>query len=166
MDEKRVRCIDCKCLQQKETGGAVPKFLCTSGIWERIGRGPHMIGHDPYSPIRCDHFETDGAASVKWHPIETRPLTDEELRYYYDTYGADSVPDSMLCGKMPEDDQMILITYRMKNGDLCVAVDTCTCDEWGYYLEDFEDFDRVIAWAPLPEPYKPKGEGEQNDGRI
>ena len=94
---------------------------------------------------------------VEWHPVKTRPLTDEELRYYYDTYGSDSIPEYMLEGPFPEDDQMILIVYPLKtaNGiEMTVAVDTCVCDEYGHYLEDFDSFDNIVAWAELPKPYK------------
>lgn len=94
---------------------------------------------------------------VEWHPVKTRPLTDEELRYYYDTYGSDSIPGYMLDCPLPEDDQMILIVYPLKTAnkiEMTVAVDTCVCDEYGYYLEDFDSFDNIVAWAELPKPYK------------
>lgn len=101
---------------------------------------------------------TDGRlVMVEWHPVKTRPLTDEELRYYYDTYGGSSIPEYMLEGPLPEDGETILVTYRMKtaNGiEMKVAVDTCSCDEYGYYLEEFDDFDFIVAWASLPKPYK------------
>lgn len=56
-EEKKVRCIDCRCKQQQFTGQAVPKFICTSSIWKELGRAPHVINHDMYKPIYCDHFE-------------------------------------------------------------------------------------------------------------
>ena len=95
-----------------------------------------------------------GEEKTGWIPVKKRPLTDEELRYYYDQYGAKNVPEYMLDCPLPEDGQEILVTMQMKNGHSFVAIDTCTCDEYGYYLEDFDDFDGIIAWMPLPEPYK------------
>lgn len=56
-EDVRVRCIDCRCKQQQFTGQAVPKFICTSSIWKELGKSPHIIDHDMYKPIRCDHFE-------------------------------------------------------------------------------------------------------------
>lgn len=58
-EEKRVRCIDCRCKQQQFTGQAVPKFICTSSIWKELGRALHVIDHDMYKPIYCDHFEKE-----------------------------------------------------------------------------------------------------------
>lgn len=99
-------------------------------------------------------------STIEWHPLVTRPLTDEELRYYYDTFGSENIPDYMITGPMPEDGEEILVTYQTKNGEPRVTTDTCACDEWGYYLEKFEDFDAVIAWASLPEAYRPEEEDE------
>lgn len=96
-----------------------------------------------------------------WIPVKTRPLTDEELRFYYDQYGNDNIPEYMLDCPLPEDGQEILITFQMKDGKRCVANDICACDEWGYYLENYNDFGCVIAWMPLPEPYKQESEEEE-----
>ena len=98
---------------------------------------------------------------TRWIPIKKRPLTDEELRYYYDNFGNDMIPEYMLDCPLPENGQEILITFQMGNGKRIVAFDTCGIDEWGHYLEDYDDFDCVIAWMPLPEPYKAESEEEE-----
>lgn len=94
-------------------------------------------------------------AIIEWHPIKKRPLTEEELRDFKDIFGEDDVPGYILEGPLPEDGQMILVTYQMR-GEPVVAVDVCIADEMSYYLEDLDDFDRIDAWAAFPKPYKNK----------
>ena len=58
LQETKVRCIDCKHLlvaliKQRNQ----PDSICQAKIWDGLHRAPHMIGHDPCLPIRCDHFE-------------------------------------------------------------------------------------------------------------
>lgn len=56
----------------------------------------------------------------------------------------------MLCGKLPDDEEEILVTDG-KN----VWMDTFMIDEGGCYLDcGSEIVSTVIAWMPLPEPYK------------
>lgn len=56
--EARVRCIDCEHLRTMLTQGKhLPGAICASPIWKELGRAPHVVEHDLYEPIRCDHFE-------------------------------------------------------------------------------------------------------------
>ena len=54
-------------------------------------------------------------------------------------------------GPLPADGQEILITI---DGGI-VDYDTCYVDD-GYYLDGGRDWRDIIAWMPLPEPYKEK----------
>ncbi len=59
--------------------------------------------------------------------------------------------DGCLVGSLPELDDEILICT--KSGE--VTLDIWRADEDGYYLESGWDIcDTVVAWMPLPEPYR------------
>ena len=76
-----------------------------------------------------------------WIPFEKRQLTDEEKIDHPDW-------EYILDGEYPEDGQEVLIT----NG-LWVTQDTFFCDGECYF-DGGIDVEDVIAWMPLPEPYK------------
>ncbi len=71
---------------------------------------------------------------IEWHPVEVR--------------------DGEIVGELPEDGQAVLISIIYET----VTVDFFCADEEGGYFEDW-DWSEVKAWAPLPEPYKPREEG-------
>lgn len=96
-------------------------------------------------------------ANIEWVRIKRRKLTTSE-RSDLDLLDAyDDVDVFAYDCKLPEDDQVVLLTIRLKNGDLCVATDTFCVDEYGSYFEDWDECDsaEIIAWAPMPEPFKP-----------
>lgn len=85
-----------------------------------------------------------------WIPIKMRPGTDEEYEEF-SQYGDCPREDFRVfeC-PLPDDDQEVLVTTRW--GTVCIDVwhrDVDCC-----YFEDYSDDDDVIAWMPLPEPYK------------
>ena len=82
-----------------------------------------------------------------WIPIKTRPMTEEEKEYYseYLSEGNGMIYDCPL----PDDGQEVLITSKYGSVDKTTFYTDC-----GYYFENYEDYDEVIAWQPLPEPYK------------
>lgn len=53
---------------------------------------------------------------------------------------------------LPEDERMVLVTYMTKSG--ISSVDRARFD--GKYWRGSGFMGRVIAWRPIPEPYKPK----------
>ena len=90
-------------------------------------------------------------ASIEWVEIKFRELTEEERA----DLDLDEDDDACIFDcKLPEDGQRVLLTLQAKNGDLCVATDTFYEDPDGPYLE-FWEWDKVFAWAPMPEPFKP-----------
>lgn len=78
-----------------------------------------------------------------WIPIKMRPLTAEEKEespeweYIYEC-------------KLPDDCQDVLITTRFGG----VTMDVFYNGADGSYFEEYCDDGDVIAWMPLPEPYK------------
>lgn len=90
----------------------------------------------------------------EWTPVKTRPLTEEEKKEYIEEFGHPwDVPEVYLDFTLPEDDQDILITYEFQNGERGVAADVCCRDWQGCSLQNFDDWENVVAWAPFPKPY-------------
>lgn len=81
---------------------------------------------------------------LSWIPIKTRPMTEEEKEEMGHEYAY------MYDCPLPDDGQEVLITDRYGN----VEIDTFCSDYEGVYFENNCDDDEVIAWQPLPEPYK------------
>ena len=91
----------------------------------------------------------------KWIPIKYHEITDEEREE--NGYPNDWV--YYLDCEMPEDGQEILVTT--KNG--YVEKDVC-CLEDGYSLDSGWDWrEDVLAWMPLPEPWKGVNDGEDHE---
>lgn len=82
-----------------------------------------------------------------WIPIKTRPMTEEEKEYYseYLSEGNGMIYDCPL----PDDGQEVLITSKYGSVDKTTFYTDC-----GNYFEQYEDYDEVIAWQPLPKAYK------------
>lgn len=85
-----------------------------------------------------------------WIPVKTRPMTEEEKEYYSEFLfeGNGIIYECTL----PDDGQEVLITSKFGSVDKTTFYTDC-----GNYFENYEDYDDVLAWQPLPEPYQPKG---------
>ena len=82
-----------------------------------------------------------------WIPVKTRQMTEEEKEYYseYLFEGNGLIYECPL----PDDGQEVLITSKYGSVDKTTFYTDC-----GNYFENYEDYDEVIAWQPLPEPFK------------
>ena len=79
-----------------------------------------------------------------WISIKTRPLTEEEKEEYPEATFMYDCP-------MPDDGEEVLITTQRGY----VYIDTFINDGYfGWYFENFCDDGDVVAWAPMPKPYK------------
>ena len=77
-----------------------------------------------------------------WIPIKTRPMTSEECEEY-------GVDDGYIYDcPLPDGGDEVLISTKWG-----VEKTTFYTDD-GYYFEQYEDDGDVLAWMPLPEPYK------------
>lgn len=104
---------------------------------------PRLSACDRYG--NCDFFQQiqqNERPTGEWIPVKTKELTAEEKEEY---------PDStfMWDCHLPDDDQDVLITTSW--GDVMIC--TFCCDDLGSYFDEM-DVDDVLAWMPLPEPYK------------
>ena len=82
-----------------------------------------------------------------WIPVKTRQMTEEEKEYYSE-YLFDGNGYIYEC-PLPDDGQEVLITSKYGSVDI-----TTFYTDFGNYFENYEDYDEVIAWKPLPEPFK------------
>ena len=82
-----------------------------------------------------------------WIPVKTRPMTEEEKEYYseYLFEGNGLIYECPL----PDDGQEVLITSKYGSVDKTTFYTDC-----GNYFENYEDYDEVMAWMPIPEPFK------------
>lgn len=87
---------------------------------------------------------------MEWIPFELRKLTEEEKEIYPDW---DFIVDS----KLPLDGENILVTIIV-NGHEAVQYDEFIRDDEIYLDSGYEIGTEAVAWMPLPEPYKPKGD--------
>jgi len=89
---------------------------------------------------------------LQWIPVETRDMTEEEKKEMFETWEYCTESD---CWKydcpLPEDGQEILVSTKWG-----VSLDTFCVDE-GCWFENHPDRGEVLAWMPLPEPYKVGG---------
>lgn len=89
-------------------------------------------------------YEDGKAEAMRWIPIKFRETTDE------DGFDKEEHPIMLEC-MLPDCCEEVLVTTKAGH----VSTDTFYDDD-GAYFEDYE-WDEIIAWMPLPEPYK---EGE------
>lgn len=80
----------------------------------------------------------------EWHEINFRKPTLDERNYF------DSRDDTNIVENLPEYDEDVLVT-----DGICIWVDSFNEDADGVYLSGTgDDMNGVIAWLPLPAPYK------------
>ena len=92
---------------------------------------------------------------VKWIPVTSRPMDEEERAEWSAKIGYDIEYEdaTIYTSQLPDDGEEVLTCNRYGN----VRIDTFNSDpEYGCYFEDNGDMDGIVAWMPLPEP--PKGE--------
>lgn len=90
-----------------------------------------------------------------WIPFEQREADEEEKAHFLEHYGYEL--EYMLCGRLPDEDEEILVTYS--NG--CVGEDIFLRDGTECYLDSGQEIvTEAIAWMPKPQSYKKEGAGD------
>lgn len=115
----------------------------------------------PYNDIddltRTEQLIDDAPTVSEWIPIKTRSLTNEERVEFAEYYGieyCDTANELMFDCHLPEDGQEILITTKYGvETDIC-CIEDCIGSINAYSLEGRGDWEGVIAWMPMPEPYR------------
>lgn len=111
--------------------------------------------------IKLIYEKIVGGYGEVWHPIKTRPLTEEEKQNAIEEHGIEPCDleypfawhfDCEL-PKLKEDEQSVdvLVTTALafvKVTNFFIDYLGCPC------FEDMDEADEFIAWMPLPEGYK------------
>lgn len=109
------------------------------------------------------HAEEQGRLVVlRWIPIESRPMTEEERAEYSAFFGMDLTDDEAIiyASDLPDDGDEILVCDKWGR----VYEDTfCNDVDYGCGLEGNGDLDRIVAWMPKPAPYKPEPPKEETE---
>lgn len=112
-----------------------------------------------YTKMVCDRIKALPSVQPepRWIPVKTRPMTEEERQEWSEALDYDiEYEDAVIFDcKMPEDGQEILVSYRK-----WINMDKCEIDDGVYGLEGMGDWGDVIAWMPLPEPYREEKEDD------
>lgn len=96
------------------------------------------------------------ALDSQWIPVTYRPMDKEEREIAEREFGKLTDEEALIFDcHMPEDGQEILISTEHM-----VSADICSRDELWIGLESHGDWDGVLAWMPMPDPYKKEGEEE------
>ena len=87
----------------------------------------------------------------QWIPVKFRPMDSEEREYWEEQFGEELADEDavMFDCQMPKDGQEILVSYRK-----WINMDKCEIDGGCYGLEGNGDWEDVVAWMSLPEPYE------------
>lgn len=106
-------------------------------LWEKLPSAENNV-----------HDSENDAEKTGWIPVKFRPLTEEEQEQYPDyCYMADCL--------MPNEGDEILVTTTHGT----VEKDEAGFDD-GFYLDSGYDWQTdIVAWMPLPKPYKTESEG-------
>ena len=95
---------------------------------------------------------------LKWIPVTTRKMTEEETNDFRAKYDVVSDEDCWVYScSLPDDNEKVLVTTRY--GDIVITTFCVDIEENQaiYWFEDYEDNGDIVAWAKLPEPYKKGG---------
>lgn len=130
---KEIKELEEKTLKESEKAHTHRKWLLT-----KFRDGEHVAYGNAAAILENNEIEPE------WIPVATRPLDEEEKAYYSGIYGEDSITGIFDC-RLPDCESCVLVTTKY-------GVTTTNYDpEYGF--EDY-DAEEILAWMPLPRPYK------------
>ena len=104
------------------------------------------FGFGKYTLLEAVEEMIERQPKTDWIPFEEKEADEDEKEAYGCEY--------MLCCKLPDEDEEILVTYV--NGN--VGEDIFLRDGYECYLDSGAEFiTEAIAWMPKPQPYKKEG---------
>ena len=89
---------------------------------------------------------------IVWHPVKVVPYDPEKHADLFEDYAFDDEPKKVWEGDLPEPDIDILVTIRVSTWE-AVTITRFIRDEEFCWFDTYDD--SVLAWAELPDPYKP-----------
>lgn len=116
-----------------------------------IENGETYVGYGTYNPKVLSRYLSEYfiSSTQQWHVIEKDPMTEDERKEWSERLGYDiEYEEAYFYSNLPDDGQDVLVSTQYG-----VYEDTFHQDE-GCYFEANGDMDGILAWMPLPEPYK------------
>ena len=115
---------------------------------EELEHGKHWDGHTEKDVTRLLSLPP----AQQWHPITSRPMDEEERKYWNELRGYTLEDDeAVIYSGCPDDGDEVLVCTALGN----VYIDTFYSDpDEGCYFEGSGDMDGIVAWMPKPAPYK------------
>ena len=94
-------------------------------------------------------------SAQQWNIIKKTPMTEDERKEWSEKLGYDvEYNGAFIYSNLPDDGEDVIVCTQYNR----VYIDTF-CQDDGCYFEECGDMDGIVAWMPLPEPWK----GEEND---
>lgn len=90
--------------------------------------------------------------TIVWHPVKLVPYDPEKHADLFEDCVFDDEPMQVWEGDLPEPDIDVLVTIRVSTW-IAVTITRFIRDEEFCWFDTYDD--DVLAWAELPEPYKP-----------
>ena len=91
------------------------------------------------------------AGQIVWHPVQCVPYDPEKHNEDFDVF--DDKPMFVWEGELPEEEVEVLVSCRDGNSSW-IGITHLLRDDQFCWFDSYDD--TVIAWAELPEPYKPR----------
>lgn len=89
----------------------------------------------------------------KWNRITKRPMDAEEREFWEVEMGEIADEEAYFYENLPKEGEEVLVCTQFGR----VFIDSLCCGE-GCYFDDYGEMDGIVAWMPLPKPYKEEGE--------
>ena len=125
-------------------------------VHEKLGLGiDYSINESDVSYVVYKH-QIDSMPTVdpmKWIPIKSRPMNEEERAEWSEKLGYEIEDDEAVIytSQLPDDGQEVLTCSRYGE----VRIDTFENDpDYGCSFEENGDMDGIVAWMPKPDPWK------------
>ena len=96
-------------------------------------------------------------AEPKWIPITSRPMDDEERIEWSEKLGYDIEYDDAIIytSQLPDDGEEVLTCSLFGT----IRIDTfCNDPDYGCCFDENGDMNGIVAWMPLPKPYRERRE--------
>lgn len=93
--------------------------------------------------------ELPSAEPQQWHVLTRRPMDEDKRKEWSEWLGYDiEYDDAYIYSNLPDDEKEVIICTH--NGHVCTDI---YYNNDGSYFDNHE-LDEVVAWMPLPEPWK------------
>lgn len=87
---------------------------------------------------------------MEWKVIQKRPMDDDERAEYSERLGYDiEYEDAYIYTNLPDEGNVIVCTEWGNVYIYEFCLDDCGC-----WFDENGEMDGIVAWMPLPEPYK------------